>query len=161
MAASSDGSSSHTSTQQLHAAQIAKAIHLTEKKGKNAARRTASKTAFGMATGRALAARVLFACAVVRWPTSTRADPQPIDSIGDFGFEWPGELSFHNSSLSFDDRAILRDGQPFLVRGVTYSPSPIGSYGPLDEDLFRPENAAVWERDLPLMAHAGINSIRV
>ena len=93
--------------------------------------------------------------------TGARADPVAIDTIKDYAFTWPGTRLFYNSTLSLANRQVLRNGQPFLVRGVTYSPSPINSYGPFAEDLFRPGMELTWQRDLPLMAHAGINSIRV
>jgi hypothetical protein len=69
------------------------------------------------------------------------------------------------SGLKVQNRALKLRGQPLLVRGVTYSPTPIGvdlgSFAAASMDFFVPENEAVWRRDLPLMQQAGMNTIRL
>jgi len=50
------------------------------------------------------------------------------------------------------------DGKPFLVKGVSYNPAPIGAG--YDYDLFS-DPAKPWLVDGPLMRDAGINCIRV
>lgn len=51
------------------------------------------------------------------------------------------------------------DGKPFLIRGVCYSPVPIG--GTVDVDYFTEEYAPIFKRDLPLLKAMGANTIRV
>jgi len=59
---------------------------------------------------------------------------------------------------------IRVNGKPFYIRGVIYSPSPIGShpqwswpYG----DFFIPQYSDLWLRDFPLLKSLGANTIRV
>ena len=85
----------------------------------------------------------------------------------DFTFAWPGLVEPASSRMSASNRTLLLDGHTALLRGVTYSPTPIGKdmSSPNEEervaDFFVPENAAVWRRDLPLMQRMGVNAIRV
>jgi hypothetical protein len=55
-------------------------------------------------------------------------------------------------------RQLLVDGRPWLIRGAGYSPTPIGQtpeWGP-----FAPYTPQTLGRDAPLMASAGINTVR-
>lgn len=52
----------------------------------------------------------------------------------------------------------------FFVKGVAYSPTPIGKGvgdAPLLNDPLRDGNAAIWSRDLPKMRAMGVNAIHV
>jgi hypothetical protein len=52
----------------------------------------------------------------------------------------------------------------FFVKGMAYSPTPIGngvSDPPACDDPLRNNNKAIWSRDLPLMREMGVNVIRV
>src|SRR5881296_3290913 len=52
---------------------------------------------------------------------------------------------------------LYLDGNPFPIRGVAYSPTPIGKTpGPLLQ-----LSGCLYARDFPLAARAGINTIRV
>ena len=48
---------------------------------------------------------------------------------------------------------------PFLVRGVDYSPTPIGQTS--IPDPLGAQNSAIWNRDLPLLRAMGVNTIRI
>ena len=67
------------------------------------------------------------------------------------------------SRLQLDGRRLLLDGQPWLMRGVTYAPTPIGH----DPSLFSTEDylsqafAGLHARDVALMQEMGANSLRV
>jgi len=55
-------------------------------------------------------------------------------------------------------------GVKFFVKGLVYSPSPIGKTvgdAPLLDDPLRDGNEAIWSRDLPLIRKAGANAIHV
>jgi 1,3-beta-glucan synthase len=61
-------------------------------------------------------------------------------------------------------RTLYLDGKPWLMRSVCYSPVPIGA----DPDWFEPYGdyftsnyAGIFERDIPLLADAGVNAIRI
>ena len=59
-------------------------------------------------------------------------------------------------------RRLLLDGQPFTVKGVNYSPIPIGAsfefnIGDVFFDYFNP----IHELDFPLMKEMGVNTIRI
>lgn len=60
-------------------------------------------------------------------------------------------------------RQILQNGEPYFMRGVCYSPLPIGAnFGwPPIGDFFTPFWSGIWRRDLPMMKAMGINSIRL
>lgn len=59
---------------------------------------------------------------------------------------------------------VLLDGNPIFIKGVCYSPAPIGA-NPIFEapygDYFTGEYLELWKRDLPLIANLGANTIRV
>ncbi|MDY8134455.1 hypothetical protein [Aquimarina sp. 2201CG5-10] len=48
---------------------------------------------------------------------------------------------------------------PFLIKGVAYSPTPIGQSSIADP--LGQQNSAIWQRDLPLIRAMGANSIRI
>src|SRR4029079_6124993 len=50
-------------------------------------------------------------------------------------------------------------GKRFYIKGMVYSPSPIGQF-PFDSTL-KNSNSAIWSRDLPLMRAMGVNAIHV
>ena len=61
-------------------------------------------------------------------------------------------------------RTLYLDGKPWLMRALCYSPIPVGwdpdwfePYG----DFFTSEYAGIYERDIPLIAAAGINTLRI
>ena len=61
-------------------------------------------------------------------------------------------------------RTLYLDGKPWLMRALCYSPVPVGwdpdwfePYG----DFFTSEYAGIYERDIPLIAAAGINTLRI
>ncbi len=54
--------------------------------------------------------------------------------------------------------------QKFFIKGMTYSPTPIGNGvadPPSCDDPLRNDNKAIWSRDLPLIRRMGANAIRV
>ena len=92
----------------------------------------------------------------------------PLDNIRDFAyfdyFSNDTTTAFVTSGLSASGRTLQLGGRPLLVRGVTYSPTPIGislTVDALTTDFFDPTYEGVWRRDLPLMARMGINTVRV
>ncbi|MFY9718772.1 MAG: hypothetical protein WAK16_03930 [Candidatus Cybelea sp.] len=55
-------------------------------------------------------------------------------------------------------------GVKFFVKGMVYSPTPIGKGvgdPPMLDDFLRDANAPIWSRDLPLMRKMGVNAIHV
>ena len=61
-------------------------------------------------------------------------------------------------------RTLYLDGKPWLMRALCYSPVPVGwdpdwfePYG----DFFTSEYAGIYERDIPLIAAAGVNALRI
>ena len=61
-------------------------------------------------------------------------------------------------------RTLYLDGKPWLMRAVCYSPVPVGwdpdwfePYG----DFFTNDYSGIFERDIPLMAAAGVNTMRI
>ena len=91
----------------------------------------------------------------------------PLLSIPDYSWRAPRQTTFVRSRLTAHNRAIELDGKPILLRGVTYSPTPIGKdMSAVDPalrvaDFFVEANAAVWRRDLPLMRRMGVNAMRL
>ena len=73
------------------------------------------------------------------------------------------EAATRHGRLKPSNRTLLLDGEPWLSRGVAYSPTPIGiePSGSQSLDFFTDEYAAIFRRDLPRMAAAGINSLRI
>ena len=62
-----------------------------------------------------------------------------------------------------EGRQFIKDGHPFLVRGICYSPVPINSsvYWDPHGDFFTVEYSFIWLRDLPLMKAMGANVVRI
>ena len=72
--------------------------------------------------------------------------------------------AFVTSGLRATNRTLELNGEPFLMRGATYSPAPIGvdvSSAASAFDFFTPDSEAIWRRDLPLMREMGMNTVRV
>ncbi len=73
----------------------------------------------------------------------------------------------HNTSgsaFTVSGRYILLNGSKFYVKGMVYSPTPIGngvSDPPSLNDPLRDGNATIWNRDLPRMRAMGVNAIHV
>lgn len=64
---------------------------------------------------------------------------------------------------SVDGRTIKVNGDPIIVKGVNYSPAPIGAntaWTPFG-DYFIPTWHKIWERDFPALRKMGANSIRL
>ncbi len=69
-----------------------------------------------------------------------------------------------NTAFTVSGRAILLGGKPFFVKGIAYSPTPIGrTVGdlPLLDDPLRNANKPIWSRDLPRLRAMGVNAIHV
>lgn len=54
-------------------------------------------------------------------------------------------------------RALLKDGNAFFIRGMNYSPSPIGESAGVDFLL----KSELWQRDLPLLRGMHANALKV
>jgi|HubBroStandDraft_5_1064220.scaffolds.fasta_scaffold00517_2 hypothetical protein len=68
------------------------------------------------------------------------------------------------SAFTVSGRFILLNGTKFFVKGMVYSPTPIGngvSDPPSLDDPLRDGNMAIWSRDLPLMRAMGVNVVHV
>lgn len=68
------------------------------------------------------------------------------------------------SDVTTSGRQLMINGSPFLMKGVVYSPAPIGDdpetiapYG----DYFTLDYNAVYNRDLPLLRQMGANTVRL
>lgn len=68
------------------------------------------------------------------------------------------ELTIDNGATS-TSRAAQGTALPFFVKGMVYSPSPIGQ-GPFDSPV-KDSNIAIWSRDLPAMRAMGVNAIHL
>jgi hypothetical protein len=69
-----------------------------------------------------------------------------------------------NTAFKVRGRSILLDGKPFYVKGIAYSPAPIGKTvgdAPLLDDALRNADKPIWSRDLPRMVAMGANAIHV
>mmetsp|Transcript_32613 Transcript_32613/g.45536 ORF Transcript_32613/g.45536 Transcript_32613/m.45536 type:complete len:636 (+) Transcript_32613:130-2037(+) len=67
------------------------------------------------------------------------------------------------SGIELRGKKLFVDGEPFFVKGVAYSPVPLGDdplYGAPYGDYFTDEYSAFWVRDLPLLNAMGANSVR-
>jgi hypothetical protein len=68
------------------------------------------------------------------------------------------------TAFTVSGRNILLNGSKFYVKGMVYSPTPIGN-GVADppslDDPLRDGNSAIWSRDLPLMRAMGVNAIHI
>lgn len=69
-----------------------------------------------------------------------------------------------DGKFTVNGRYILLNGTKFFVKGVDYSPTPIGkgvSDPPLLDDSLRDANMPIWSRDLPRWRAMGANAIHV
>jgi hypothetical protein len=65
--------------------------------------------------------------------------------------------------VTVSGRQVLVNGTPFTVRGVGYSPVPVGDdpeFGPLYGDYFTASHSDIYDRDLPLLRNMGANAVR-
>jgi len=72
--------------------------------------------------------------------------------------------STYATTVSISGRKILVDGAPFTIKGVGYSPVPIGvdpETTPPYGDYFTSNYSAIYDRDLPLLRDMGANTIRL
>ncbi|MBV9234142.1 MAG: hypothetical protein JO030_08875, partial [Candidatus Eremiobacteraeota bacterium] len=68
------------------------------------------------------------------------------------------------SAFTVSGRYILLNGQNFYIKGMVYSPTPIGnglSDPPSLNDPLRDGNSAIWSRDLPALRAMGVNVVHV
>ena len=90
------------------------------------------------------------------------------DSAGNIETPGPGIIvtvySRQPSNITTNGGQLLANGNPFLIKGVIYSPVPIGDdpdtmppYG----DYFTPEYSNIYNRDLPLLRQMGANTLRL
>jgi hypothetical protein len=73
-------------------------------------------------------------------------------------------ISPADAAFTVSGRRLLRDGQPFQVRGVCYQPAPIGdnpSTTPPYGDYYTAGYAALAARDLPNVRALGANVLRI
>ena len=85
-----------------------------------------------------------------------------VASIIFFSFGLTG--STYATTFSISGRQILVDGAPFTIKGVGYSPVPIGidpETTPPYGDYFTSNYSPIYERDLPLLRQMGANTIRL
>lgn len=84
-------------------------------------------------------------------------------------FEEPDPNGFLNAAVDNPPRVKIQgkqlfvDGQPFQIRGVCYSPVPIGesvNFAPFG-DYFTVKYMYMWKRDLALIKQMGANTIRI
>ena len=71
--------------------------------------------------------------------------------------------SMPRGELTANGSRLLRDGEPFLLRGVTYHPAPLG-YDPAWDpwtDLLGPGLSDVHARDVEMLTAMGANAVRV
>ena len=56
-------------------------------------------------------------------------------------------------------KQLLVNGAPFMVKGVGYQPTPIGTQPRNNQDLY--QDPGLYNRDLPLLREMGCNTIRI
>lgn len=70
----------------------------------------------------------------------------------------------HQLNVAINGRQILVNGLPFIVKGIGYSPIPIGVEpwsAPPYGDYYTADKSFVYERDLPLLRQMAANTIRL
>ncbi|MEW6347500.1 MAG: hypothetical protein AB1646_00430 [Thermodesulfobacteriota bacterium] len=75
----------------------------------------------------------------------------------------PVKTPAENSRWRVSDQQIMLNGRPFFVKGVNYSPTPVGgsfNWSPFG-DWFTARWHDIYDRDLPKLRELGANSIRV
>lgn len=67
------------------------------------------------------------------------------------------------AEFTVSGRRLLKDGQPFVIKGVCYNPTPIGENGSRapNGDYFTSGYSAFWDRDLPQLRAMGANVLRI
>ena len=68
------------------------------------------------------------------------------------------------TNVNINGRQILVNGEPFTIKGVGYSPVPIGvdpETTPPYGDYFTSNYSTIYNRDLPLLRQMGANTIRL
>lgn len=68
------------------------------------------------------------------------------------------------ANFTVSNRQILSMGQPIFIKGVCYSPAPLGvsaAYTYPYGDYFTEEYREFWERDFPAMREMGANAVRI
>lgn len=73
-------------------------------------------------------------------------------------------VAAQTTKWTVENRAILKDGAPFVVKGINYAPLPPGAGVSADTqwgDFFHADWSHLHDRDLPLMRAAGVNSLRI
>jgi len=76
------------------------------------------------------------------------------------GFQCLGQGSARRAYVQ--GRQLIVDGEPFIVRGICYSPTPVNQsvyFAPYG-DYFTAEYSFIWLRDLPLIKAMGANMLR-
>jgi hypothetical protein len=111
---------------------------------------------------------VISACSPAGAPISNGDCPSDVCGIGssageDTAFTVQGR-NIYISTESSGQSSVRRQpsqtsAQPFFIKGIDYSPTPIGQT-PIDSPL-KNSNSAIWSRDLPLIRAMGANAIRV
>jgi hypothetical protein len=72
-------------------------------------------------------------------------------------------LSYQPTPVQVSGRQLLVKGAPFTVKGVVYSPTPIGDdpqSAPFG-DYFTDDYSAIHDRDLPVLRELGANALRL
>ncbi len=73
-------------------------------------------------------------------------------------------LSYQPTPVQVSGRQLLVKGTPFTVKGVVYSPTPVGDDPSSDSpygDYFTTNFSAIHDRDLPVLRELGANALRL
>ena len=75
----------------------------------------------------------------------------------------PSNAVKSSTIVTISNRQILVNGQPFVIKGVGYAPTPIGNDPdfPPHGDYFTVDYRPIYERDLALLRQMGANTIRL
>jgi hypothetical protein len=69
------------------------------------------------------------------------------------------------NAVRLQDGQLMVDGAPYKIKGLAYSPVPVGETVHDERgaqgDYFTPDYAYIWSRDLPAIAAAGFNTLRL
>ena len=66
------------------------------------------------------------------------------------------------STVNVVGSRLIVDGDPsFVIKGIAYSPVPVGQDGARHGDFFVPSYSELWSRDFPLLKRLGANTLRV
>jgi len=81
------------------------------------------------------------------------------------GDVWFDSITFTSGEVTEPvARDFIVEGEPFLMRGVCYQPTPIGTnpaFAPPFGDYYTSSYANLYERDIPLIRAMGANTIRI